>query len=473
MGDPMTKLSKNLSSCMDELLWDSSPFELFSDSQIDHKSLQKAKMRLWNQWQNVQLSSSGIGVNTTDIAKIELSRAAVDWDVERFADHAKVSPNPLNADSQQREKLAKYFNIPSFGHISELTTFVDKHGRILGWYLPEILEHINSSIKSLRSVLDWSLPKATQEEKCPWRSQGFIIPSDGGEFGAGRVTLCPGGFMQHQESAVVRDWLSEMTVTEQLLSAITSIIAPDQYLAGMESVSMLKNMVHTPNPIVWPFVFSGIEVIVNQETSYHRDIGASASVYDLLVSLGQAHKVILDIPDLGAQLRYPPRTMVYILGKVLEHGVLSWGDGERIVIAHFVKDKVHDKQGIPRSKFVIAHNFLNQGGLTPKTYKGQYEDVNLFFSESENKHLNLYAAIIEHHGEPILTSKILEALLMPCPDEDTISTLTKSCLLDIRSVKDILHLGLDRDLVLGIAHTGLNVISMSPFHAKKFEDPFI
>jgi hypothetical protein len=68
-----------------------------------------------------------------------LTPVQADWDVERFADRAKVSPNPLNADSQQREKLAKYFNMPSFGHISEPTTFVDKHGRILAWYLPEIL----------------------------------------------------------------------------------------------------------------------------------------------------------------------------------------------------------------------------------------------------------------------------------------------------------------------------------------------
>jgi hypothetical protein len=34
-------------------------------------------MRLWNDWQNVQLSSSGIGVKPTAIAEIELSRAAV------------------------------------------------------------------------------------------------------------------------------------------------------------------------------------------------------------------------------------------------------------------------------------------------------------------------------------------------------------------------------------------------------------
>jgi hypothetical protein len=43
--------------------------------------------------------------------------------------------------------------------------------------------------------------------------------------------------------------------------------------------------------------------------------------------------------------------MVYILGKVLEHGIPGCGDGERIMMAHFVKNKVHDKQNISRPTF--------------------------------------------------------------------------------------------------------------------------
>ncbi|KAG1892920.1 uncharacterized protein F5891DRAFT_919525, partial [Suillus fuscotomentosus] len=83
----------------------------------------------------------------------------------------------------------------------------------------------------------------------------------------------------------------------------------------------------------WPSEFSGLEVIVNRETPSHRDPGALPPFYDLLVSLGKAHHAILALPDLGAELAYPPGTMVYILGKVLENGVPKWGDGERIVIA--------------------------------------------------------------------------------------------------------------------------------------------
>ncbi|KAG2108757.1 uncharacterized protein F5147DRAFT_549234, partial [Suillus discolor] len=56
----------------------------------------------------------------------------------------------------------------------------------------------------------------------------------------------------------------------------------------------------------WPSEFSGLEVIVNRETPSHRDPGASPSFYDLLVSLGKAHHAILALPDLGAELAYPP-----------------------------------------------------------------------------------------------------------------------------------------------------------------------
>ncbi|KAG1883652.1 hypothetical protein F4604DRAFT_1677402 [Suillus subluteus] len=207
-SDPVTKLSKNLSSHVDELLQNSSPFQLSLDRKDDHNLLHKA--------------NSGVGVKETEISEIELSRAVVsiayaainslqaDWDVHHFADKAKVSPNPLNSDSQQREKLAKYFKTPSFGHISEPTTFIDMHGRILAWHLPEILvpdrtKHINSSIKFLQPILDKSLPKGTTEEKYPWCSQGFVIP-----LGGGGVRSRMGDFMPRQIYATPRGYKTNL-----------------------------------------------------------------------------------------------------------------------------------------------------------------------------------------------------------------------------------------------------------------------
>ncbi|KAG1723342.1 hypothetical protein EDB19DRAFT_1916168 [Suillus lakei] len=94
-----------------------------------------------------------------------------------------------------------------------------------------------------------------------------------------------------------------------------------------------------------------------------------------------------------------------------------------------------------------------KGGLTNQIYSGRYNDINLFFSESEAKCLNSYAAIAKAHREPELASKILDTLLMPFPDKDTINTLTESRLLNIGTVCEILHFAFDRDLVLRIAVT--------------------
>ncbi|KAG2108756.1 uncharacterized protein F5147DRAFT_652738 [Suillus discolor] len=214
MADPaVTILSKILHGHVDDLLRDSSPYELLIGDKINDNLLQRARTRLWAKWQDL-LSSTGSDVTANVITEIELTRAAVviahavvnplraDLDVDRFADSAKAS-HPSHADSQ-RHKLAKYFHCPSFGSISEPATFVDRHGRILAWYLPEIMvpdrmDRVNQSIKLLRPALDQSLPKPTQKAKQPWRSQGFVMPSGGGEFGVGRVTLCPGGFMQRHE----------------------------------------------------------------------------------------------------------------------------------------------------------------------------------------------------------------------------------------------------------------------------------
>ncbi|KAG1771694.1 hypothetical protein EV702DRAFT_1201871 [Suillus placidus] len=96
------------------------------------------------------------------------------------------------------------------------------------------------------------------------------------------------------------------------------------------------------------------------------------------------------------------------------------------------------------TEIIKCDNMLHiKGGLTNTIYSGRYNDVNPFFSESKARCLNSYAAIAETHGEPELASKILDSLLMPFPDEDTISALTKSCLLDVGTVRDILHFVFD------------------------------
>jgi hypothetical protein len=62
------------------------------------------------------------------------------WDVERLAEKGKgtvfLSSKAL---ASELERLQKWFPPVEFGCIDDPATFVDMHGRIMAWGLPEIL----------------------------------------------------------------------------------------------------------------------------------------------------------------------------------------------------------------------------------------------------------------------------------------------------------------------------------------------
>jgi hypothetical protein len=104
-------------------------------------------------------------------------------------------------------------------------------------------------------------------------------------------------------------------------------------------------------------MFSGIEVISNRKTPNHRDSQSAAPVYDFLVSAGTHEHAWLDLPDCKARLLYNPCTVVALCGRVLRHGVEDWDGGERICIAHFIRDSVHNRLGLRRPEWVIAKTY--------------------------------------------------------------------------------------------------------------------
>jgi len=147
-------------------------------------------------------------------------------------------------------------------------------------------------------------------------------------------------------------YIETMSQHELICNAITSVVAPQMYDAGMGATQGLCQGMHLANPAdaftTWSSVWSGISVIVNRKTPLHRDWGGAFPIYDLLVSGGTHTGCFLDIPDLGSRLRYLPGTAVAISGKVLRHGVKDWEGGERVCNAHFMKDAVHQRLGQPR-----------------------------------------------------------------------------------------------------------------------------
>ncbi|KAI6032250.1 hypothetical protein BKA83DRAFT_4046108, partial [Pisolithus microcarpus] len=109
----------------------------------------------------------------------------------------------------------------------------------------------------------------------------------------------------------------------------------------------------------WPSIYVGLDVIVNQETPPHQDKVSAPSLLDLLVSLG-THYAQFHISDLGSIFGYQPGTMIYLAGKLLHHSVPKWENGERIALAHYMKDAVHNKFGVGRPAFTQQKDLLGR-----------------------------------------------------------------------------------------------------------------
>jgi hypothetical protein len=104
-----------------------------------------------------------------------------------------------------------------------------------------------------------------------------------------------------------------------------------------------------------------------------------------------------------------------------------------------------------------------KGGISPSFFIGKYNDVNPFFTPSESEHLNAYISVARFHGEIEFASKLSDTLLMPFPDEDIVSELTTSQILDTGTYDDIIVFARDLDHLLDIKRSGIVVLKTSPF----------
>lgn len=110
---------------------------------------------------------------------------------------------------------------------------------------------------------------------------------------------------------------------------------------------------------LWQSLFTASQVIVNRTTPAHRDSGSAPPMYDLLTSAGTHSSAQLALPDLEATLSYSPGTVIAIAAKVLLHGVNSWTGGERICIAHYMRDAVLGHLGVERPHWVVRGEEYN------------------------------------------------------------------------------------------------------------------
>lgn len=146
---------------------------------------------------------------------------------------------------------------------------------------------------------------------------------------------------------VIQQWLEFIEPVEQLLNAVLQVVHPELWSASCSAISSLLEDPPIPVPC-WPTVYSGMDVIANRQTPAHIDKGGAVTFYDHLVNFGQDHDARFCLDDLDAQFVYRPGTSVLLIGRVFKHAVPPWSGGERLVIAHYSKDLVHDRLQVAR-----------------------------------------------------------------------------------------------------------------------------
>ena len=95
-------------------------------------------------------------------------------------------------------------------------------------------------------------------------------------------------------------------------------------------------------------MFHGITIISNGTTKPHRDTKGHLEWFDILVSLGNADDLFLDLPELQTKLSYKPRTVIVIGGHAITHAVSEWAERrERACWAFFLRSNLMEKYHLP------------------------------------------------------------------------------------------------------------------------------
>jgi hypothetical protein len=154
-------------------------------------------------------------------------------------------------------------------------------------------------------------------------------------------------------------WLGITAPSERFLNEVLAVIHPSLHLAGEEALTKQRDA--TPENVPrkrWTSVYTGIDVISNRLTKAHRDHNSQYHWYDMLVSLGHGSSPRLSLNDVGLTLEYGPGTIVALCGMVLTHEVESWGPGERVCVAHFMRENVLRRFKCPMGGWVNTSDYV-------------------------------------------------------------------------------------------------------------------
>lgn len=178
---------------------------------------------------------------------------------------------------------------------------------------------------------------------------------------AARFPLLPSANLRTQIHWGSNDWIKIAQDLEIFLNLTLSLINPGLFKTGLEMLRRMRNLEDTEEISQrWQSVYSGISVISNRSTPSHRDSKGRLEWYDTLVSYaGPGARPLLTIKDLGLHLKYSSGTVVGLCGTILEHQVSSWGVGDRVCYAHFMRENVRERLGVQPAGWVNQEMYLN------------------------------------------------------------------------------------------------------------------
>ncbi|KAG8794829.1 hypothetical protein FRC12_021153 [Ceratobasidium sp. 428] len=113
---------------------------------------------------------------------------------------------------------------------------------------------------------------------------------------------------------------------------------PESYKAHLQMRAALEERLPAVKAMATnnPNVMSGTSYIYNRRTRLHTDRKEGKRGISPLVVMGDCTTGYLALPRLRIKIKYLPRALVFIRGRLLDHKVMGWnGEGNRICLAHF------------------------------------------------------------------------------------------------------------------------------------------
>jgi|ERR1700679_347910 hypothetical protein len=158
-------------------------------------------------------------------------------------------------------------------------------------------------------------------------------------------------------------WMESSKKVEIFLNMTLSLIHPELFESGLLMLQKLRKLDDTKDIArLWQSVYTGINVIGNRVTRSHRDSKGRPEWYDLLANYadekdnGSTPRLL--IKDVGLDLKYSSGTVVGLCGSILEHEVRHWGAGDRVCLAHFMRESVRKKLDVPPAGWVTQTMYL-------------------------------------------------------------------------------------------------------------------